>query len=190
MREFYFNSYRLEMGGAARFLVRLISYITYGMLAASVMVLTFAELRWMQSLGVFLILFLADRLIHINKAEKKFTYLPKEGRVNLKDYLTPSAMIVLEKASEKAVFIGGDLRLWLMKECLERPGLKNKIMSKEIDKQLKNDCQRHSKKEVLSLLEPLIKSAAIIALDKKKKSIDAKELFLAIEGGRLDDAGL
>jgi len=77
--------------------------------------------------------------------------------------------------------------MWLMKQCLERPEIKRSLTKagtswKELDKkvgdQLKGDHQRHSKKEVLLLLEPLIKMAATTALNKKKNFVGPEELLI------------
>lgn len=185
--EFYFNSPKLKMGGPARFFARLVTYITYGALVASTTVLIFAELRWMQSLGVIIILFLIDRLFHIDEAERKFgNKRITSSRINLDYYLSPPAMSVLEKASEKAVFIGGNLKLWIKKQCLEKQEVKKKLkradvswkeLDKRINEQLKSDHRRYSKKEALAELEEIVIKSAEIAIENKREFITPEEIW-------------
>ncbi len=193
-KEFYFESLRLKMGGGGRFIARLLIYVFYGTLTASAVVLVFAELRWMQSLGVFLVLFLIDRLLHIHQAEEKLSHMSKEGRVNLALHLSPEGLSILEKAVDKASFIGGSFSLWVARECLSRPDIKKFVYHlglqwKDIDckanKLLKENKQRSKKDEILSLAENLVQQACFLALVKKSDYIEAKDLFIAL--GKISD---
>lgn len=189
MPEFYLKSPRLEMGGFARFIVRLVSYVVYSSLAASLAVLLFAELRWMQSLGFFILLFLLDRLLHLNEADEQFQYMPRRGKVNLNNYLTPPAFNILEKAGEQAVFVGGNFYLWVYKQALEHSQVhrylddwrgKEKKIRQAVRKSIYDSQYRISKAEVLKMSEEIVKKAAEIAINNGGQEITPLELFKAV----------
>jgi hypothetical protein len=193
MDRFYFDSIRLKMGMGGRFLARLFIYAFYGSLAASSIVLSFAELRWMQSLGIFIILFLIDRLMHINQADKKLAELPP-GRVNLNEYLLPTTNNVVEKASERCYFLGGHFDLWLIKQCLEqveiKKGLKRlevdvKVAVKKIDQLIKSDGQIKIKKsQIEEMLDRVVKEAGERALERGGSYVEPQDLFTVLAKSR------
>ncbi|MFH1759015.1 MAG: hypothetical protein ABH822_00435 [Patescibacteria group bacterium] len=195
MRKLYFKNLRLEMGAGGRFVVRLVSYIFYGSLAAACFVMLFAELEFMRSAGVFLLLFLMDRLIHIDKAEEPLAHMPDEGRINLDIYLAPSALAVLEKAVEKTYLLGGSFSQWMARQCLTRPEIKSDLRKfgvrwQDVDKKAKEiikqeqknkEVKRATKKETLLLAEKLAKTAYRLAVLKNNKYIDVGNLFAALD---------
>ena len=197
MNRFYFNSIRSRMGMGGRFLARLFIYAFYGSLAASSIVLSFAELRWMQSLGVFIILFLIDRLIHINQANKQLTELP-EGKINLNDYLLPTTTGIIEKASERCYFLGGSLDLWVIKQCIDqveiKKGLKHldikwKVADKKVSQLIKTDQKRRLKKEEIEeLVEDLVHRAGERALNRGSRYVDPQDLFVILSKSPLEFA--
>ena len=195
MSRFYFDSIRLKMGMGGRFLTRLFVYAFYGSLAAASIVLSFAELRWMQSLGVFFILLLIDRLIHINQADRKLTELP-QGKINLNEYLLPTTTSIIEKASERCYFLSGHIELWLVKQCFDQAeikrGLKHleikwKVADKKVNQIIKADQQRRTtKEEIKKLLEEVIQKAGERALEREGCYVEPQDLFTVLAKSRLE----
>lgn len=189
MADLYFENLRLQMGGFSRFLARLIVYSWYASLAALIIVLLFTDFKWMQSLGWFLILFLGDRLIHLNHGEKKIKTMPPKGRVNLDIFLSPSAMSILEKSLERSNFLGGDIKLWIKKQCLTYPEIRKQLKKERIDWKkendelsllLKKDRAKIPLKDNLNSLEDLVKVSYKKALDARSDFIEPGHVFNVI----------
>ena len=188
MADLYFDSLRLKMGMGGRVVVRLVTYVSYGSLAAAGLTLIFAELHWMQSLGIFIALFLIDRLLHFNQAEKKLTLVTESDKVNLNYYISSSAFGILEKSVDKATFLGGDVFLWLAKQCLLNQSVRKKLLhmnvhwkefEKKIDELLKNDLKnRSSKKQVLDSVRVLVITTGRQAIINQCEYIKPEDLFI------------
>lgn len=190
MPDLYFDSLRLKMGMGGRFVVRLVTYVSYGALTAAGLTLIFAELRWMQSLGIFIALFLIDRLLHFNQAEKKLTLVSEGDKVNLSYYTSSSAFGILEKSVDKASFLGGDVFLWVTKQCLIHQSIRKMLLrldvrwkdfEKKIDELLKEDLKnRSSKKQVLDSVKVLVVAAGRQAIVNQREYIKPEDLFISL----------
>ncbi len=119
IKELYFDEPMLKMGFWGRFTTRLIIYSFYGIGAAFTLVLVLADIVWLRDAGWLLILFFADRLIHIGGAEKNFRHAPKGG-VNIADYMTPAAKNILLEAEKNRQVLAGSFYLHILRRLLER----------------------------------------------------------------------
>ena len=177
------------MTAAGRFLVRLVSYFSYGLLLVSVFLFSTSELAWLKAFGLLVILFLIDRLAHINKSERPLARLSLK-HPNVRCYMAPAAYRALEAAFDRAAIVGGDVVLHSMRELVERPEIrtglarmdvKSEALLVKIDDYLKETA---GEKKTKSELLPLIENVAIIAMQKAKAnyaaSIEPKDLFTAI----------
>lgn len=112
--ELYFDDPRLHLPVFGRFLVRGIATVAYLVLTTAAFVLIFfPELRPALWFGIFLLLFLIDRALHLKKSDRILTELPETGRANLARFLSPQAEEVLENALDHSSFLRTDLELEL-----------------------------------------------------------------------------
>ncbi|MBU6500419.1 MAG: ATP-dependent Clp protease ATP-binding subunit [Patescibacteria group bacterium] len=113
-----FNDPRLRMSWPGRFLVRILSYIGYLVLAAATATFILSDLTWMRFFGIFLILFLLDRVMHLRQADKPLTEFPRKGRVNLALFLRPKAFGIIEKSFDSSLITRHDFFLELARQLL------------------------------------------------------------------------
>src|SRR3989338_2826382 len=114
----YYDEPRLKMSVAGRFLVRSIIYSAYGILIAAAIIFSTSAIPWLSSLGWLIVLFVADRLLHFGRAERSFVRLPKED-VNVALYAIPQVYSVLEWSFDRALALGGDFNLYVMRKLLQ-----------------------------------------------------------------------
>lgn len=129
---FYFHEPRFLMTSAGRLFVRVIFYATYGILAAGCITFLLSDIRWIFWLGVLLALILLDRIKHYGRAERSLRRKMGE-KVNLADFLTPESFEILEYGYERALFVGGNFYLFLLKKLLEKKGIKEGLIRMDLN---------------------------------------------------------
>jgi len=189
MKQVYYNDPRLEMTSFGRFLIRLTSYSTYGVLAAAAIAFSLSDIRWLSAIGILIALFLADRLLHFGQAESHLVNMPK-GKVNLSYYVKPSAFSIIEYVFGKALLAGGDFGLYIAEKLINRKEIKKGLLrldikaeevEMKIDEYIKSSMTtKNTKKELLVEAEKLIKVAFEHALLSRSEYIEPKDLFSAL----------
>ncbi|HDH31181.1 MAG TPA: ATP-dependent Clp protease ATP-binding subunit, partial [Candidatus Wolfebacteria bacterium] len=206
---FYFKELRLEMATPIRFLTRLASYCFYAILAVATLTFLLSDIEWLFWIGVLLLLFLIDRIIHFGQAERSLIgllrRLPRPSRrnfgkekkesqaisINIAGYLTSNSLNVLERAFGKSLIVGGDFYLYLLKFIFEHKEIKEGILRMDISlKEFKQrieeevdkslDDPHKNKAELLSMVVSLVKKAFELALLNKSRFIEQPEIFSAL----------
>ncbi len=195
-----FKDPKIEMGMFGRFVVRLFSYMAYGALAAMAVVLVFAELSWMEPLGLLIVLFLIDKLIHINSGRKSLIEDWGDGDLNLVDFLSPTCLALLEKTIDRGTFLGNDLAVAFLKEALDSGEassfIKDKNLLTKTEKGVDEYLKSHTKGEVKTLeevkrvLEGWVHEAALVAKGDGVLYIEPKYLFLKLKLGVNEEGAL
>lgn len=108
-----FNYLKLLMSAWQRFLVRLISYVIYGLLIVLVGIWIFSEIFWMKTIGIVLAIFLIDRL----------WWLKKESA---------ASWLIVEYALDRASLFGGDFYLWVAEKAIDHDRVKRLLKNKGI----------------------------------------------------------
>ncbi len=188
--ELYFSEPRLQMSAPDRIVVRLVSNAAYGLLGAGAIALSLSDVELLRSSGFLLILFLADRLLHLGKSEQSLARLPKDGKINAANYLTPSSFRILEGALDKSMFRGGNLFLQLLRLLLDRKeiqtGLKRldvrveKFVSKTDAYLEETPAKKLTADELRQELAFLTEAAFRQALINQGAAVEPKDLFAAL----------
>ena len=144
---FYFHDARFQMSHVGRLFVRVIFYAAYGILAASCITFLLSDIRWIFWLGILLLLVLGDRIKHHGQAERSLRG-NMGGQVNLAEFLTPDSFFILEYGYERALFVGGNFYLFLMKKLLERKDIREGLVRMDLNY-----------KEVYSKVDELLKAS-------------------------------
>ena len=114
---------------AGRMLVRVISYVSYLVLIVATFVfLLERDIRPLFYFGMFLLLVLADLLIHRGEGDTPISELPKDGhgaRINLSDLMDVKAFGVTERAVDRSVITKKDFILELTGRLFEFPEIVN-----------------------------------------------------------------
>ena len=113
----YFKEERLTLTTPGESLVRIVTYATYLALIVAVPVLLFSEAPGFFWLGILLLFFLIDRLLHFGQAERSLDEV-RGKRVNLAQYITPATYRALSYASRRSRVTGQSFYLLLLTELM------------------------------------------------------------------------
>ncbi|RME57769.1 ATP-dependent Clp protease ATP-binding subunit [Candidatus Parcubacteria bacterium] len=187
---FIFEDPRLMMGASSRMMVRVISSITYIFLgAAAAALLLFPDKMWAKAIGLCIVLFLLDRLVHLADGEKSLAELPREGIVNLAPYLRPPAFRAVQEAFQKSLLFGHDFYLELAEELLQRREVREGLhrldvvpeeFRTKLDELMREGNAAPSREEQLTLATRLVAAACEKALQNGHHYIRLADLFAAL----------
>ena len=192
----YFNEPRLKMTLLGRFLVKLISYVTYALVITGAAVFILSDITQLRWLGILLLLFLADRLLHIRQAEENINkrvilklFNPKVT-LNVAKFLTPAARNVLISIYDRAKFLSVNPYLILLEKLAARSEIKEALTRIDIpleefwamiNQRIKeSEKNKLAKTEIHKLIEELTKQAFLKTLQSKGYFVGIKFLFTAL----------
>ncbi|MDO8601643.1 MAG: AAA family ATPase, partial [bacterium] len=186
--EYYFKDPRLAMNAASRFLVRLVTYFTYALLIALVIVFFMSGARPMISLGILLTLFLLHAAFKAGKAERPLVRASLK-RPNIRDYMEPSTLRILEIAFDQVALSGGDLTLRMLAILIRRPEIKRALLRMDASPEemllkvedyiAKQMAYKATKAELLTLVERLALIAFLKAKGHYGRAVEPHDLFAA-----------
>lgn len=179
-----------------RFLVRIFSYIGYLFVVAAAFTFVISDLLWLRFLGGFFALFLADLWIHHGEADRQLDEMPREGEINLAEYLAPKAFHIIEKAHDRSILTKKNFYLETAKQLLEfkeiKEGLRRLDVKPEEFKQKAEELLLESdggagprggavsKGERRAQIETLVILALKQALDARHNFIELSDIFSAL----------
>lgn len=150
------NYLKLSMNVWERFLIRLVVYLFYGLLIAMASMWVFSEVLWMKALGIFMAIFLLDRL----------RYFKREST---------SVWSILEYSLDRTTLFGGDFYLWAAEKSLGYDEVKEllslkKSAYKKVKKEIKEKLNttlgaKTSKKDLLDFIKGLLKDGVSVSPD-------------------------
>ena len=118
---------------AGRFLVRVVSSISWLVLFAGTFTLILSNIPGTRYLGAFLILFLADWLVHRREGDMPIAEISKEGgKINLAKLVSPVAFGALSRALDKSVIKGHDFFLTVAQELLGFPQMEEGLVRLDV----------------------------------------------------------
>lgn len=189
--QYYFKDQRLAMSAVSRFIVRLTTYFTYALLVSLLIVCFISGTRPMTSLGILLGLFLAHALLKSRRAERA---LARAGlkKPNVRVYMEPATLRILETSFDQVAFGGGDLVLRMLSALIRRPEIKRALLRMDVssDDMLlkveeymgKQTAYKPSKAELLTLIERIALHAFMKAKNHYGHAIEPHDLFAAAGG--------
>ena len=199
MTNLYFSEPRLKMSVVERVLTRLIIYCFYIILIATVITFLISDIKILFWLGVLGLLFLIDRLIHFNQADKSLADLKikklglnEDKQINVANYLTPDSLRILERALEKTLVANNNFFLYLIKFLLENHDIKEGLLrmdisikefEQKIDELLtgnKEIASPSARNDIINKIENLLKIAFQISLANQERFIEPRNLFSAL----------
>lgn len=132
--DLYFDDPRLRMTIAGRMLVRVISYVSYLVLiVAAVMFLLARDIPTLFYLGIFLVLVLADLLVHHGEGDTPISDLPGAGRVNVADTMSAAAFSVIERAVDRSIVTKKSFLLELTNRLFDIPQVEDGLRRLDVD---------------------------------------------------------
>ena len=189
--ELYFDDPRLRMTVAGRFVVRVITYITYLVLLFATGTLLLSEITTLRYLGMFLTLFIIDRLVHWSEADLPIAELPRGGKVNLAHIMRPSSFSAVSHAFDRGLVTRQDFFLTVADRLVDLAGMEEglrrlDVKPAEFKAKLKEFLARPvpaetvSRTEYLRNAELLVAAAFREALAAGHNFIEPSDLFSAL----------
>ncbi|MDE2001711.1 MAG: ATP-dependent Clp protease ATP-binding subunit [Patescibacteria group bacterium] len=129
---FFFYDPRLQMTHAGRLLVRVVFYAMYGILIAAAITFLLSDIQRIFWTGVLLVAVLADRLVHSGQADRPLASATGD-RINLAQYTSPATFALFEFAYERALLIGGNFYLFLLKRLLDRKDIADGLLRMDLN---------------------------------------------------------
>lgn len=178
IKELYFYDQRFQISHFSRILARFICYSFYIISTTGAIIFLLSDVEKLFWLGILILFFIGDRLIHFGQAERSIIglirYLPRPerrkekksfipGSVNVSHYLTPVGFGVLERAYDKTLLINGNFYLYVLKFLFQLPDIKESILRMDVD-------VNEMAKKIDDIIDAEIKNA-----DKSGKNIKNKE---------------
>lgn len=186
---------RLEMTLGGRLIVRVVGAVSYAVSVAAAVTLLFSDIAWFRWLGVFLGLFLFDRLMHIGEGDIPLTELPDRGTVDPVRYTSPRALHILERAYERSAMKRTDLCFELVHELIRVKTIRNglvrldvtlKDFESKLDALLGNISEEEKKKPEESeggrraRIGSLASAAFLHARENNHRFVDATDFFAVL----------
>jgi len=174
----YYREPRLEMSIGGRFLIRAFVYIGYGFLIALTVSFLLSDIRALRWLSVFLAMFFVQRFYDRGKADNSLLKLRAGEKVNVADYMSPSAWRIIEYAFDRATVGGGDFCLLAMKALLSKANVRTAFVKLEINprevNQKLDDYIKESKSQKASKdkIKKEVEDLAVSAFNRAFKSGD------------------
>ena len=178
----YYRELRLEMNVAGRFFVRASKYLGYGLLTAMTVAFFISDIEALRWLAVSFLIFIAHRIYHRDDADRSLKDIKAGDKINIKDYLVPSAWNILEYAFDRSLFGGGDFCLLALKQLLSRKDVRTAFRKLEVDpaevEQKLNDYIKESKgvKQSKAEIKKTIERLAVAAFNQAMKG-DGKYIY-------------
>ncbi len=190
MNDFFFKEPRLSLTAAGDFFVRLVTYASYVILAASAITLLFSGLGSLSMFGILLTLFFADRLIHIGQAEKDLSEIGGKNK-NLAEAVTPASYRVLSYAFRRSYVVGENLYILILGELVQKKDIQEilrrlDIKADDIAQKIQEVAEQEkspikpSKTDNLALISNLTLLAYQSALDTNEKFIEPRNFLAAL----------
>ncbi|MEK7626691.1 MAG: ATP-dependent Clp protease ATP-binding subunit [Patescibacteria group bacterium] len=192
MTEFIFKEPRLLMTAAGEFLVRVISYIFLIFLTVSFFLLFSSGLDPLRMASFLLALFLIDRAIDFNEADRNLSELTGRNR-NIARAVTPETYRLLSRAFRKSYLVGEDFYLLFLLELIHKKDIREILKRLDVkteDLELKigefltkgKSAAKSTKSGNLELINDLAFRAHESALGANEKFIEARNFLAALTG--------
>jgi ATP-dependent Clp protease ATP-binding subunit ClpC len=195
------NESRFRMTFAGRLLVRIVSAVTYVVFAIATFAFLFSGIHFVVWLGVFMILFLTDLLVHHGQGDIPISELdPKSGKINLADVMSPAAFNAIERVLDRSIVTKRNFYLELAKRLLEASQIEEGLRRLDVKpdefrqklESLLDDqstlAASETKEERLKKIEMVVTLAFQEAVSAGREFIMPPDLFSAL--GKIDDEAL
>ena len=120
---FIFDDPRFKMTLGGRLLVRVVAYVAYILLIAATVTFLISGVPHLVIFGIFLLLFLLNRLRHRSQGETAISEFPRTGTANVASAFGSSAFSIMERAYDRSVITQKNFYLEVTSRILEVRGI-------------------------------------------------------------------
>ncbi|MFA5052653.1 MAG: ATP-dependent Clp protease ATP-binding subunit [Parcubacteria group bacterium] len=184
----YFKDDYYKLSFFGRFVVKIIKTTAMTLLMVGSVVLLLSDSSDLRYAGAFLALVAAEKLIHLGRSRKSLKKLPKEGRINIADYVSPQTKTMFISAVDRAIFRGENLSPEITlaalstkaaTEAVKRLGVDPQELRAKIEEHLKSSDTHKEKPDVSDVAEVTLIRAFLSALKAGEESVMPADLLVA-----------
>ena len=192
----YLDDPRLRMTVGGRLIVRVVSWVAGIVLVASVLAFLFSGIHFLFWIGMFLLLFSGDLLIHHGQGDVPISEISfGSGRVNLARVTSPAAFAAIDRALDRSAITKKDFSLELARRLFEssaiveglrrldvKPGDFKEKLDSLFNEQGAVDrlTGKAAREEAVRTVEALLTAAFAQAVRSGHEFITATDLFSAL----------
>ncbi len=100
----YFKDDYYKLSFFGRFLVKIVSVTAMTLLGVGAAVFLVSDSANLKYAGILLVLVAVEKVVHFGKSKKSLKRLPKSGRVNIADYISPRTRAMVISSLNRALF--------------------------------------------------------------------------------------
>jgi len=192
---FTFSDGRFGMTAGGRLLVRIMAAVGWTFLSIAAILALFSDLIWVRWIGIFLGLFLADRLAHRGQGDVPITELVHRPRINLAQALSPNLLRVLERAYDRSRVKKTEILLEVAIALLALPQIKEGLVRLDIKPEefldkaeefLGRTADEAAASDRDERLKMLLQDAFLNAIEYGHRFIGATDIFAAAAAAKLE----
>ena len=127
----YFDDPRLRMSLAGRLLVRVVTWVFYLSLVATMALALMSDMVRVQWVGIALLLFLLDKVAHRGEGDDPISELTG-GKFNILKVCRPTVLAVFERAFDRAVLARHDVNLEFAGRLLENDEIRAALLRLDV----------------------------------------------------------
>ncbi|HMB17589.1 MAG TPA: ATP-dependent Clp protease ATP-binding subunit [Candidatus Paceibacterota bacterium] len=190
----YFKEPKLNLSTFGEVSFRVVSYISYTVLTVAAVFSLLSQDPNLKALGALIILFVGDKLLHLNEGRKTITTLTKKhdkgDNVNIAKSFTPSAYKTLSQAYRKSLNLNKNFYLLLFKdlikndkgskEALKRLNISQKEILDKLNKLESETKNNQTKTKLQNFINDITKKAFYIADHTSEEYVHPRNLFAAL----------
>lgn len=192
---FFFSDGRFGMTFAGRFWVRAFSAVGWTFVLVAAFLALFSDLAWVRWVGVFLGLFLVDRILHRGQGDVPTAQLAHRQRINLAQAVPPPLLRLLVRAYDRSRIKKTELLLESVVILLALPEIKEGLArldvkpeefldkASELLARTADDATAESRDERLT---DLLRGAFLNAVENGHHFIGATDIFAAAAATQLE----
>ncbi len=187
-KEFYFKDPFFRLGLASQFFIKNILQVFFIVLVFACFIFLMSDAPNLFYVGVLIFIFIVDFIIRYDRGRLSLDQIPQEGKINLKNYLSPKASEAIIFAYQETLILGGSFYLRLNKtlfdfqeinEAIQRMEIKPAKVFQRISEALKDDDEKNSTDDLIQKIEELLKVAVLIAIKGGSRYIMPADIFAA-----------
>jgi len=188
MLQTYFKDDYYKLSFLGRFIAKIFSGTFAVIITIGAAVFIISESQNLRYLGLLLAFFAIDRISHFGRARRSLKGLPRSGRVNIADYVSPRARTMAVNAFNKSLVGGKDLSIEMTASALEskeaaeslkRMGIDPREVRARIKEISKNTEISEKSPEIEKKLNGLLEKAFQAALKGGEKAVTPADLLVA-----------
>lgn len=182
-----FKEPRLSLSAPGEFLVRLVSYSSYVVLAAIALICVASNVPMLQWFFALIILFLVDRALHIGHGERTLAELARASTQNIATAMAPATYRVLNHTFRRSRAVSANWYLVLLLELAERRDVRESLRRLDVSPdEFAGRAAEHvhrgeaGKEATLERVEALMVTACASAVEMGERFIEPRNLFVAL----------